>query len=46
MYASEICPGKICKKYGVIDKPREDGIYAQWKGYNIASGPCNRKLHI
>jgi hypothetical protein len=38
--------GEICKKYGVGNKSREDGIYAQWKGYNIASGSCNRKLCI
>ena len=38
--------GEICKKYGTDNKSREDGIHAQWKGHNIASGLCNRKIHI
>jgi hypothetical protein len=38
--------GEIHKKHGIGNKSREDGIHAQWKGHNIASGPCSRKLHI
>jgi hypothetical protein len=36
----------MCKKYGIGNKTIEDGIHVQWKGYNIVSGSCNRKLRI
>jgi len=34
------------RNMGFVIKSREDSIHAQWKGHNIASGPCNRKLHV
>jgi len=35
----------MCKKYGTGNKPREDGIHVEWKGYNITSGSSDRKLY-
>jgi hypothetical protein len=47
LMARSLKSGEICKKYGIGNKiKRRPYIYAQLKGYNTASGPCNRKLHI
>jgi hypothetical protein len=34
------------RKFGIGNKPKEDGVYVQWKRFNIASGSHDRRIDI